>query len=169
MRGLQGMLNKIVPTPAELRDLGWATAGGAVGTLAVQYGARKIREQFKLDFLAGYKNDILDVLTGGIIDRVTRGWNETFAHGAVGATAGRAVAKIALRLLNQPALSQLPEDQVLSAFPSDQIGPPSDELSLEKYFTSEGDFTEVEAEPQFTGFGGDTVEAETPQFGAYLA
>jgi len=135
----------------------------------MQYATKKVSEEFKLDFLKTYKDDILAILTGGIIDRIARGWNETFAHGAVGATAGRAVASIALRLLNQPALSQFPEDQVLSAFPSDQISPPSDQLSLQKYFTSEGDFTEVEAEPRFMGFGGDTVEAETPQFGAYLA
>lgn len=164
MRGLSGLMNKVIPTPAQLRDLGWATTGGAAGTLAVHFGTSKIADKIPFPaVLSAYKNDILTALTGAVIERFTRDWNETFAHGAVGATAGRAVASIALRLMNQQPLSDMPEDQVLAQ--SDQLAPRSDQLSLQKYFTSEGDFTEVEAEPRFDG-----VDAEVEQpLGAYLS
>ena len=165
MRGLQGLMNKVIPTPAQLRSLGWATGGGAAGTLAVELGLKKVADKIPFPAaLAGYKNDVLIALTGAVIERLTRDWNETFAHGAVGATAGRAVASIALRLMNQPALSDMPEDEVVGYSPSDQL-PGVSSGSLQKYFTSEGDFTEVESEPRFDGVD---VEAE-PSFGAYLS
>lgn len=139
---------------SELRELGWAAAGGAVGSAAMSYVRPWIA---KLPFV-GTMPMATDLLTGALLSHVAYKFNKTMGAGLAGATVGRTAGSWVMGLLGQTmsGLNALPEEVELAQ--TDQLAPPSEELVLDP-----SEFAEVEPMPEFGG----TVEEE--QSFAYLS
>ena len=137
--GLEDALGQLI-TMDQVEELGWAAAGGALGSVAMSF----IRPQLaKVPVLGGYPN-VVEILAGAVAARMAMEVNDALAHGIAGATVGRSAAKLLLGMMNRPldGLHATPEDVELAQ--SDQLGPPSDDLVLEA-------MGEAEAMPEFGG------------------
>lgn len=153
LSGLEDALGQLISMD-QLEELGWAAAGGAVGTVAMSFVRPWLS---KIPLLGGFPN-VAEVLAGAVAARLAMEVNDDLAKGLAGATVGRSAAKVLMGMLNRPldGLTALPEDVELAQ--SDQLAPATDELVLDP-----SSFAEAEAMPEFGG----AVEAD-PAF-AYFS
>ena len=154
LSGLEDTLGAIVSMD-QLEELGWASAGGALGAVALSFARPLVG---KIPFLGSYPA-VAEILAGAVLARVAMEFNDTLAHGLAGATVGRSAAKMLLGMLNRPldGISALPEEVELAQ--TDQLGPMTDEVSLDS-----SSFAEAEMVPELGG----SVEEDVP-LGAWIS
>lgn len=160
---LDGIKEKLIPSKAQLKSYGWATAGGAAGFVGSSFVSPKLSEWIaKVPGLDGYASEISQGLVGIVGAGLAWDWNSDFSKGMVGGLAGHAVARAVSKLtgVSMGSLAASPEDVMLAAAPSDQLPMPSDRMLLEG-------MGEVEPEPSFAGLDG-TVE-EQANLGSWLS
>jgi hypothetical protein len=159
-------LSQIV-TPEQLRELGWATGGGAVGAVAGSFLVEQTKKIPLLDKIPGWAHY---ALFGAVGARLSWGWNADFAKGLAGhMVGGQGVGMLVNGLLGRSVMGQLPEEEMLSqppelpdeeelsALPSPDMSPEDTDATVD-----ESELGEIEPNQQFRGGFGATVEEQKP-------
>lgn len=164
--GLGDLAAEII-SPQQLRELGWATLGGAGGFIGTGFALPVLE---KIPGLSSLPKELLQGLVGVVGGRLTWNWNRDFAKGLTGGVAGHAVARGLARLVDfdfAKSLAEVEEQATLHQLP-DAMDPTLPEAATETdIVTDESELAEVEVADQFQGGFGATVEEQAP-LGAWL-
>lgn len=170
--GLADLAADII-TPTQLRELGWAAAGGAAGFIATGFALPVVS---RVPGIGAIPKEILQGLLGIVGGRLTYGWNQDFAKGLTGGVTGHAVARGLTKLVGFDFAGNLADPDALPGQPgaeelSDAMDPELPEMAAETdVVTDESELSMGEVDPtqQFRGGFGATVEDQAP-LGAWLS
>lgn len=164
-RGLAALkdIGKLVPTASELKELGWASAGGAAGFVGASFLMGPLS---KAPLIGSLPKQVHQVLLGVVGAQIAGRWNDDFAKGLAGGLVGHALASWAMKFLGGSLdLAGLGDvygylgGEAITAVP----GAPGDE---ELGGDSMG---ELEPTQQFRGFGDPSIEEQQQLAGTFLS